>query len=387
MQEGDGLRSIAQRIAGGTYADEHLLESGDAVYVKDRRGRYLMANPAAAALLGADASELIGRTEAALRGGGGEGSERADLELMEDGAEGTVAAEEPGVVDGSARTFLRSRTLLRDAEGEVVGLVGVISDITDDDELSQRLGEREAQLAEAEAIAQVGTWEWDIHADTVTWSPQFYDMLAMDPSEVEPTQAGFLDLIHPNDRLAAKGALERALAGGDTYSMAHRLVRPDGEERMMLCRDRIYRDLDGSPLRMVGASIDLSDYMDVGEALKHRHDQLVAAEELAGSGSFEYDVASDRVRWSDGMYRLFRLRRDEFDGTFEAYVRRVHPDERAERRSEFERLMSEGGVLESTQRIRRGDGSFTRIQSRVEVEQGPQGPRRLLGVCWAIGDA
>ena len=48
--------------------------------------------------------------------------------------------------------------------------------------------------------------------------------------------------------------------------------------------------------------------------------------------------------------------------------------------------MRDGGVLESTHRIRRGDNSFIRIRSRVEVERGPDGAERLMGVCWAIAD-
>ena len=371
----------AARGARESEAREH-----DAVYVKDRRGRYLMANGPARGLLGRDPADLIGNTDAEAFGERGESLHEADMAFMDRGGAEAVTSAEPAILEGAARTLRRTRTPLRDAAGELIGIVGVVSEDDEGGELERRLHQRETQLAEAEAIAQVGTWVWDIPSDEVTWSPQFYELLALSPGEVEATQEGFIALIHPDDQASARGALARALAGSDTYSVAHRLIRADGEERMVICRGRVDRDLDGTPLRMVGASLDLSDYMDAAETLRSRHDQLLAAEQLAGSGSFEYDTATDRVRWSAGLYRLFDIHRDEFDGTFKAYLQRVHPDDRGDRASELERLMRDGGVLESTHRIRRGDNSFIRIRSRVEVERGPDGAERLMGVCWAIAD-
>lgn len=358
----------------------------DAVFIKDRDGRYLMANAQASLLMGRSPEELVGRTDPEVFGAAGQDHLRADLDLMERGA-AEVVEEEPVVVDGEPRTFLKTKAPLRDGSGEVIGLVAVSTDISDRKRLEEGLRRREAQLAEAQAIAKVGSWEWDVVADEVTWSAEFYEMLGMDPALVTPTYEGFIELIHPDDRAAAEGALQRALEGGEAYAVAHRLIRADGGERMMICRGRVDRDLDGTPLRMVGASLDLTEYMGVATELRVSHDQLMAAEEVAGSGSFEWDPATDEVRWSAGMYRIFGLRRDEFDGTFHGYLRLVHPDDRASRFGNIERLLAEGDAFTAEHRIRRGDGRVRWLSSRISVERDTNGDaRRVIGVCRDVTD-
>jgi PAS domain S-box-containing protein len=244
------------------------------------------------------------------------------------------------------------------------------------------LRRREAMLAEVQEIARVGSWHWDIPADHVTWSPEFYAMLGVSEGDLEPTVAEFLARIHRDDRAAAERAIDRAVAGGDTYAVAHRLVRSDGEARMMICRGRVYRDDDGKAVRMVGVSLDLSDYMGVADDLRVRHDQLLSAEEVAGTGSFEWEVGGDRVLWSNGMYRVFGLHEGEFDGTLAAYLDLLHPDDRDERGFDLERLLDHGDVLESEHRIRHGDGEIRWISSRVKVLRDRSGqPRSVVGVC------
>jgi PAS domain-containing protein len=261
-------------------------------------------------------------------------------------------------------------------------MLAVSGDLAAQRDADSRLREREEWFAETQAVAKLASWTWDVAADEVTWSPEFYEMLGMEPGSVETTYEGFMGLIHPDDRAAAEGALTRALEGGDSYAVAHRLVGPEGNERMTICRGRVYRDPDGKPLRMVGASLDFSDYMGIAQELRTSHEQLLAAEKLAEVGSFEFDPRTGVVTWSDGMYALFRLRPDEFDGTLDGYLRHVHPDDRERRRADLERALEEREPLASTQRIRRGDGTAIRIESRVEVESTPEGEISMRGVCW-----
>ena len=185
---------------------------------------------------------------------------------------------------------------------------------------------------------------------------------------------------------AAAPISSRSSRGG-AYAVAHRLTRASGEERMMLCRGHVYRDPHGEPLRMVGTSLDLTEYMGVAEELRVRHDHLLAVEELAGTGSFEYDLIADRATWSDGMYRLFRLRRDEYDGTVASVIQRVHPGDRERFREDVERLFRSGAHLEVSTRITRGDATTAWIGARIEVKRSPEGEAvRAFGVCWELAE-
>lgn len=237
-----------------------------------------------------------------------------------------------------------------------------------------------ADLALIQRIARVAGWEWNLATGEAMWSDELFALFGMDPATFEPTYDGFVACVHPDDREFVTRTLDRSLDAGDSFRISHRVIRPDGGERLVLCRAQVFRGADGAVERMVGATIDLSDFSQAGEDLQAAHDQLHAAEELAEVGSFDYDAAENRVTWSRGLYRLFGLRPDEFDGTFDAYLARIHPDERAGRRAELEGVVREGGGIESTNRVRRGDGSYAAIHSRVQVESA-DGGLHLIGVC------
>jgi diguanylate cyclase (GGDEF)-like protein/PAS domain S-box-containing protein len=121
-----------------------LSELQDAVYVRDREGRYLMANAAAAAAVGRTPEEIVGRTDAELLGGEeGEAIRRADREVISRGV--SQSFEEEIVVDGEMRTYMSTKAPLRDATGEIVGVVGISTDISSrkqtENELRRDLGE------------------------------------------------------------------------------------------------------------------------------------------------------------------------------------------------------------------------------------------------------
>jgi PAS domain S-box-containing protein len=269
------------------------------------------------------------------------------------------------------------------------------SDAAELERLRSRLGEleaellkRDAQIAEIEQIAGVGSWEWDIANDSAVWSPEMFRIFGHEPEAFEPTLESFLAAVHPDDRPPAERALRRALDGTEPYAVAHRIVRPDGTERLAICRGQVFRGADGKPRRMVGATLDLTEYRGVADGMRARHEQLLAAEGVAGIGSFEWDVGDDSVTWTEGLYRIFGLRPGEFAGTYEAYLELVHPDDRGDRRSHVDALAASGDELESEHRIMRRSGEVRTIQSKLKALRGENGElRTVIGVCRDVTDA
>ena len=145
-----------------------LLPAQDAVYVKDRAGSYLMVNAAGAANLGYEPAQLVGKTDLEVFAGQlGERLWRSDQEIMAGGEPRTI--EEPVIVRGRLRTYLSTKAPLRDSSGAVGGLVGVSTDATALSEADEELRRKEAQLAEAQALAQVGSWEWHVSSGEQSW--------------------------------------------------------------------------------------------------------------------------------------------------------------------------------------------------------------------------
>src|SRR5919109_991116 len=237
-----------------------LLPAQHAVFVKDREGRYLMVNAVGAANLGQAPEDLVGRTDVEIFPGElGRRLRRTDEEIMATGEPRTV--EEPVIVAGRLRTYLSTKAPLRDPSGDVIGLIGASTDVTALREADEEVRRWEAHLAEAQALAGIGSWEWDVRTGQARWSEQHYRILGRDPAELEASFDNYMECIHPDDRVAvARMAAEVTQPGSSGVGETeYRIVRPDGEERIVHARGLVFFDADGTALRMLGAVEDITE--------------------------------------------------------------------------------------------------------------------------------
>ena len=164
-------------------------------------------------------------------------------------------------------------------QGELVAIEAVVRDITErkraeeerellirlaQAEIAERrraeeeLRERERQLAEAQQMAQLGSWEWDIRTNTLTWSRELYRIFGLQPEELEVTYEGFLDRTHPDDREIVRRNVERALQDHQAFSFDHRIVCPAGSVRILHAQGEVVLE-GGQPIRMVGTAQDITE--------------------------------------------------------------------------------------------------------------------------------
>jgi diguanylate cyclase (GGDEF)-like protein/PAS domain S-box-containing protein len=122
----------------------------------------------------------------------------------------------------------------------------------------------------------VGSWEWEATSDKVRWSDETFRIYGFAPQEFVPSLDKLLEVVHPEDRKTVSERLEAALKEGEPYDFEHRMVRPDGEVRVVHRRAEVVRDESGEPLRMVGTVHDVTERKALEERLEHQalHDPL-----------------------------------------------------------------------------------------------------------------
>jgi signal transduction histidine kinase len=113
-------------------------------------------------------------------------------------------------------------------------------------------------LAEAQEVARIGSWEWSIATNRVTWSDELYRIYELDPGS-EVTYDSYVEHIHPADRELVRETVRRARATGESFAYDHRVVLPDGRIRWVHGRGRVIVDEAGEPVRMVGTSQDVTE--------------------------------------------------------------------------------------------------------------------------------
>ena len=125
--------------------------------------------------------------------------------------------------------------------------------------LYQQERESRRQLMEAEGIAHLGSWEWDVETNRISWSDEMYVVTGVDRETFEPTYENFMACVHPDDRDLVARVTEQALQDRESISVEYRVVRPDGAVAVVQGRARVMLDRRGVVTKMVGTAQDVTE--------------------------------------------------------------------------------------------------------------------------------
>lgn len=132
---------------------------------------------------------------------------------------------------------------------------------------------------EAQHIGGVGVWAWQIDSGQMWWSDETYRLFGLQPTSTLPHQEQLLDMVHPDDRAALENALSEALAGA-TYDIRHRVLSASGEVVHVRGRGRVMRTEDGTPVRMLGTVMDITEEAQLLAQRDEALEALAQSEEL-----------------------------------------------------------------------------------------------------------
>jgi PAS domain S-box-containing protein len=255
---------------------------------------------------------------------------------------------------GRVRIFHTRFAALFSESGEAVRIVGSTQDITDRKLAEEKLEKSEALLAQAEQLAELGSWEWDLETNEITWSEQRYRMAGMDPRMPSPSIEAFWNMVHPADRERHRALVAQAIAGERPLEYEARFVRADGEIRVLHSRGIPVTDASGRMVHFAGMSQDVTERRNEEDRLRLSEALLDQAEEIAGFGCWDYDVASRKVILSRNLQKMYAIFSDgDFDP--ELYWQNVLRDDRHELRSTVLDAIGKCRPFEYTTRYRMPD--------------------------------
>jgi PAS domain S-box-containing protein len=192
--------------------------------------------------------------------------------------------------EGHAVWNLTSVSLIQDAQGNPSHFVCLHQDITDRKEVETKLRKSEARLAEAQRIARLGSWEWDVKTGESSWSDETFRIYGYEPKQFVPTVDTLMELVHPDERELVRKNIDAALYEGESYDFEHRIVRPDGEERVVHRQAEVlFDEEEGEPLWMIGTVHDITERKQAEEEIEqlNRQNQLIL--NSAGEGIYGLD--------------------------------------------------------------------------------------------------
>ena len=229
--------------------------------------RILFANPAALELFGAiDEAQLIGKNILDYMHHGGRGSAERGADNPHAAGSFTSSVEQQWIdLSGNAlEVEVASKVCVW--KGQPATQV-IVCDIRERKRAEHDLRHSEERLRLAVEASRVGTWHWNIQTDTQVWSERCLELLgrAGDPPRRIPS---LLEAVYPDDRERISARLRRGLAGGTEVADECRVVWPDGSIHWLSALGRVFLDGDGTPERMEGILLDITEQRRLDEQLK-----------------------------------------------------------------------------------------------------------------------
>lgn len=283
----DGDLSVSSAIATPPAVLRDVFERsavGVAVVAPD--GRCLHANDALCDLSGYTRDELSGAPISGLaQPSAGAEIEAARVAMLEGSVDSDIREALLRRKDGSTQWVRVIVSLVRDDEGVPQHFVSQLVDIGE-------LRASEEALVRAQRVAGLGSWEWDVTTDRVTWSDSLYRIVGLDTAARDASFAASVELIHEADRPLVEAAVARVRSGAeDGFREVVRLVREDGTICMLEATAVAKRDSDGRLVLLSGVARDITAEREKDAEVSKLREELAEAHRLEAVGRLAGGIA------------------------------------------------------------------------------------------------
>lgn len=355
-----------------------LSHTQDAVFIKDRAGRYLMVNSAFAQVLGRPEESIIGLTDDEAGPEYAKNGIETDRWVMEHGQ--AISYEVTMVGAYLGRAFYTCKAPVRNPDGRIVGVVGISRDISDRKRVEEALRVSQSKLATAESIAHLGTWEWNLKTNEVTWSEESYRIYGVDPATFVPHFPEIITLFPNEHAKRVREVLSAAARRGEPFADDFLIRRPNGEERYLHTEGVVTTYApDGSALIMTGTNLDITERKRTELALRRSESNFAHAQRVAQVGSWEWAPNEGDIVMSEEAQRITGLRAPRWSTvTREEFISFIHPDDRPAVVAAMDATLSQGRPYDETFRFRCPDGTERILHSLGDMHTEYGSGRQLM---------
>jgi PAS domain S-box-containing protein len=212
--------------------------------------------------------------------------------------------------DGSLVCIDAAFAPLRDRNDKITHVVGSGVDITARKQAEVEVAASRTRLAEAQRVAHIGSWEWNVADNRVTWSDELFNIYGIAPTSFVASYEGFLARVHPDDIEHTTTVIRQAVDAVTPFIYDHRVVRPDGGVRMLHTRGEVIADGGGRAGRLVGSCWDVTERWEATQQLEHTISTLRATLEATADGILVGDRDAKVAALNQRFLALWQLPSD-----------------------------------------------------------------------------
>ena len=274
--------------------------------------------------------------------------------------------------DGSER-IIEARGVSTTHDGKPA-ILTFLRDRTERIRVENEVKASRSRLAEAQRMAKLGSFQYNLNSDKVVWSETLYNIYGLDQKTYKPTNKKFLNkIVHPDDRQYVKELVDNATKNNkSSLDYFHKIVHSDGENKIMHALAEIIYDDSGQALIMNGSAQDVTELYNTQMLLEESEKRLQKAQELAQLGNWEENHQTGEIYWSLELRKIFGLTKTK-KISLKLFWKYLHPDDLDWMKNSWllaERTMEPyRGIF----RIKLKDGTIKHLSEQAEFMQDTQG--------------
>ena len=264
--------------------------------------------------------------------------------------------------DGSVKHLHVLARALESASGNLQ-FVGAVTDVTTAKNTEEALRQSESYLAEAQRLTHTGSWAWQVAGGHALYlSEEWYRIYGFNPQKGLSVWEQRPQRIHPEDLAKWQEATDRAILAKADYEAELRILLADGTVKYIHTVSHPVLDPSGNVVQFMGSSMDISASKRAENMLRRSEENLLEAQRLSHTGSWQLDFASGVVTVSPEIHRIFGCGPDEDTSKGEFWINRLHPEDRERVLGHFDKCMTQKTDYQVDQRIVLPDGTVKHLR-------------------------
>ena len=210
---------------------------------------------------------------------------------------------------------------------QIIGIACHSRDITQRKLAENKLKENERFLTEVQRLAKMGSWNYDVVDDRLTWSDALYKVYGIERNSFNETYDSFLELVDPFDQELVVQTAEKAKITGEPFNIEYRITTPVGEKRVIEEFGYCEKDASGKIVRLFGTDQDITDRRKAEALLKESNQRYEYVTKATFDAIWDWDVKTNTVFWGHGYYQLFGEIAAAELSDVEKIHQRIHPED------------------------------------------------------------